>query len=158
MPRRDWRETRPASRDEGRGFRRPQGRRHDNRSPPPSSRFSLNRVFLVGYLGEDPRRLKTKSISACSFTLATNTYFGDEETGKKSLTVWHYVAYFSQNAENCLTYLRSGSMVSVWGTIRYSEFKDYEGQTRRMAQVLAYDVQFLAKPPAHKPTEDDREF
>ena len=54
----------------------------------------LNKVMLIGRLGRDPERKTTQSgKSVCTFTLATDTGYGDNKK-----TDWHNITVFDKTA------------------------------------------------------------
>ncbi|MBQ4361257.1 MAG: single-stranded DNA-binding protein [Proteobacteria bacterium] len=99
----------------------------------------VNKVILIGRLGKDPEvRASQAGKSFCSFTLATDTGFGDNKK-----TDWHNIVTFDKQAENCGRFLKKGSLVYIEGRISYDKYTDKDGQQRTSTRILANTVQFL---------------
>ncbi|MBQ1266483.1 MAG: single-stranded DNA-binding protein [Proteobacteria bacterium] len=99
----------------------------------------VNKVILVGRLGKDPEvRASQAGKTFCSFTLATDTGFGENRK-----TDWHNIVVFDKQADNCGRYLKKGSLVYIEGRISYDKYQDKDGQQRTSTRILANTVQFL---------------
>jgi single-strand DNA-binding protein len=96
--------------------------------------MSLNRVILVGRLGDNPQERKARSPMA-TFSLAT-------DAGKDKKPDWHDIACFGRTAENCLRYLKKGALVIVEGRLTYRRMDN--GAKR--ANIMASSVQFISSP------------
>jgi single-strand DNA-binding protein len=111
----------------------------------------LNKVLLIGRLGNDPIRRETKTGKAvANFSLATSRLVPDgeaveegEEPGKREETDWHSVVVWGRQAEVCYQFLRKGRMVYVEGSIRRRSYTNKEGQQRISFEVHADSVGFL---------------
>ncbi len=92
----------------------------------------INKVILVGNLGQDPETRYMPSGSAVTnFTVATNESWKDKQTGEqKERTEWHKVAMFGRLAEIAAEYLRKGSQVYVEGKLRTRKWQGQDGQDR----------------------------
>ena len=77
----------------------------------------INKVILVGNLGQDPEtRYMPSGAAVTNFTVATNESWKDKQTGEqKDRTEWHRVAMFNRLAEIAAEYLRKGSQVYIEG-------------------------------------------
>lgn len=99
----------------------------------------VNKVILIGRLGKDPEvRASQAGKSFCTFTLATDTGFGENRK-----TDWHNIVTFDKQADNCGRFLKKGSLVYVEGRISYDKYQDKDGQQRTSTRILANTVQFL---------------
>jgi single-strand DNA-binding protein len=96
----------------------------------------INRVFLYGNLGRDPKlRTLNNGSAVCELTLATNrpTRNGDDwvETAD-----WHDVEVWGRDAEVAQRFLRKGNPVCIEGQLRLSSWVDAaSGQKRSRAFV-----------------------
>ena len=102
----------------------------------------LNKVILIGRLVRDPELRYTQSGTAvATFTLAVDRGFknanGEKVTDFIDITVW------KQQAENCANYLSKGKMVAVEGSLQIRTYEK-DGQKRKIAEVVANNVQFLS--------------
>lgn len=98
---------------------------------------SINRVELLGRLGEDPKAFG-KDGDMCSFCLATSDTWKDKETGeKKEQTEWHNVKVFNKGlAGVCLSYLEKGSRVALSGKLQTNKYTDKDGVERYATNVV----------------------
>lgn len=105
----------------------------------------INKVILVGNLGQDPEtRYMPSGGAVTNFTLATNESWKDKQTGeKKDRTEWHKVAMFNRLAEIAAEYLRKGSQVYVEGKLRTRKWQDRDGNDRYTTEVIADEMQML---------------
>ncbi|MBE8745340.1 single-stranded DNA-binding protein [Aeromonas veronii] len=98
----------------------------------------INKVILIGNLGQDPEVRYTPGGSAVtSITLATSETWRDKQTGEqKERTEWHRVVFMGKIAEVAGEYLKRGSQVYVEGKLRTDKWKDQSGQDRYSTQVV----------------------
>lgn len=100
----------------------------------------VNKVILVGNLGQDPEVRYTPSGSAvANITLATSESWRDKQTGEnKEVTEWHRVVLFGKLAEVAGEYLRKGSQVYIEGQLRTRKWQDQSGQDRYTTEVTVH--------------------
>ena len=88
----------------------------------------INKVILVGNLGDDPETKYTQGgMAVTSASLATTSVRKDKEGNSQERTEWHRLKFFGKVAEIAGEYLRKGSQVYVEGSIRYDEFTGQDG-------------------------------
>jgi len=106
--------------------------------------MSVNKVILVGRLGQDPELKYTPSGSAvCNFSLATSESWNDKSGQKQERTEWHRVVVWSKLAELCNQYLAKGRQAYVEGRLQTRSWDDKTGNKRYTTEVLASTIQFL---------------
>ena len=105
----------------------------------------INKVILVGNLGQDPEtRYMPSGAAVTNFTVATNESWKDKQTGEqKDRTEWHRVAMFNRLAEIAAEYLRKGSQVYIEGKLRTRKWQDQNGQDRWTTEIIADEMQML---------------
>jgi len=102
----------------------------------------MNRVFLVGRLGQDPiLRYTANNKAVCHFSVATDDTWGGEKE-----TEWHDIVTWGRQAETCDKYLEKGYLVSVVGRIRTRTYEDRDGNRRFLKEIIASEVKFIQKP------------
>jgi len=104
----------------------------------------INKVILVGRLGQDPEVRYTPDGSAvANFSIATSDEWKDKETGdKREKTEWHRVVAWRRLGEICGEYLSKGRQVYVEGKLQTRSWEK-DGVTRYTTEIIASDVQFL---------------
>src|SRR5690606_16263067 len=107
--------------------------------------MSVNKVILLGRLGQDPELKYTPSGSAvCNFSLATTESWNDKASGQKQeRTEWHRVIVWGKLGELCNQYLSKGRQAFVEGRIQTRSWDDKDGQKRYSTEILASTVQFI---------------
>lgn len=98
----------------------------------------VNKVILVGHLGQDPEvRYIPSGGAVANITLATSESWKDKQTGEqKEKTEWHRVVIFGKLAEITGEYLRKGSQVYIEGSLQTRKWKDQSGQDRYTTEVV----------------------
>ncbi|WP_367680198.1 single-stranded DNA-binding protein [Candidatus Fukatsuia anoeciicola] len=98
----------------------------------------VNKVILVGYLGQDPEvRYMPNGNAVVNLTLATSENWRDKQTGEqKDKTEWHRVVLFNKLAEVAGEYLRKGSQVYIEGTLQTRKWQDQTGQDRFTTEII----------------------
>src|SRR5690606_5370225 len=105
----------------------------------------INRVILVGNLGNDPDTRYTPSGPAVTTSsVATSETWTDKQTGQKQeRTEWHRVKFFGRLAEIAGEYLRKGSQVYIEGSLRTDKYTDKQGIERYATDIIASEMQML---------------
>lgn len=108
--------------------------------------MSVNRVTLVGHLGNDPDLRHTDGGTAvANFSLATNERWKDKSGEQKEHTEWHRIVAWGKTAELCKEYLHKGSQVYIEGKLQTRSYQDKDGVTKYTTEVVVNQVQFLGK-------------
>ena len=105
---------------------------------------NLNKVTLIGRLGQDPEIRYTQSGSAvASVNIATNDYWTDKQGEKQEKTEWHSLVFWGKLADRAQSYLKKGSQVYVEGRLQTSNWEDQQGQKHYKTEVVVTNIQFL---------------
>ena len=98
----------------------------------------VNRVILVGNLGQDPEvRYMPNGGAVASITVATSEAWRDKLSGEqKEKTEWHRVVLFGKLAEVAGEYLRKGSKVYIEGQLQTRKWQDTNGIDRYTTEVV----------------------
>ncbi|MGX5174758.1 single-stranded DNA-binding protein [Aliikangiella sp. IMCC44653] len=98
----------------------------------------INKVILVGNLGQDPEVRYTPNGSAiANISIATSESWKDKNTGQmQEKTEWHRVSFFGKLAEIAGEYLKKGSQVYVEGKLQTRKWQDKQGQDRYTTEVV----------------------
>lgn len=100
---------------------------------------SVNKVILIGNLGQDP---EVKSFQnggrIANLRLATSESWKDRTTGeRRERTEWHTVVIQSEGLVGVAErYLRKGSKVYIEGTLRTRKWQDANGNDRYTTEVV----------------------
>jgi single-strand DNA-binding protein len=100
---------------------------------------SVNKVILIGNLGNDPdvRTMQTGG-RVVNLSIATSESWKDKNTGeRREKTEWHRVVIFNEGlvkvAEN---YLRKGSKVYIEGQLETRKWTDQSGAEKYTTEVV----------------------
>jgi single-strand DNA-binding protein len=102
----------------------------------------VNHIVLIGRLTRDPElRYTPNGVAVTHFTVAVDRRFtnqaGERETDFIPIVTWQKLA------ENCANHLRKGRLVAVEGRLQIRSYEAQDGQRRRVAEVVAGNVEFL---------------
>lgn len=105
---------------------------------------SLNRVLIIGNLGQDPElRYTPNQVAVATLNVATTDYRPGADGQRQETTEWHRVVVWNKQAENCAKYLAKGRTVFVEGKLQTRSWEDKNGQKRYTTEIVAQNVQFL---------------
>ena len=106
---------------------------------------SMNKVILIGRLGQDPKLSYTTSGQAfANLSVATDEGYKDRNTGQRvDKTEWHRVTAWRHTAEFVGKYLTKGSLVMVEGKLQTRKWQDQNGQDRYTTEIVANNIQAL---------------
>jgi single-strand DNA-binding protein len=98
-----------------------------------ASAMSLNRVTIIGNLGQDPevRQLPKSKQLVASFSVATDESFTGQGGNRQEKAELHRVVVYGRLAENCGSYLKKGRQVHVEGHLQTRDYEDRNGGARR---------------------------
>lgn len=120
--------------------------------------MSLNKVMLIGNLGQDPEQQTAQSGSKIvNFSLATTDKWKDRDGNPQERTEWHRIAVFNEKlGELAMRFLKRGSRIYLEGEMQYRKYTDKNGVEKQSASVAlkAYsgEIRFLSEPRGQQPT------
>jgi single-strand DNA-binding protein len=105
----------------------------------------INKVILIGNLGQDPEvRFTPSGTAVANLNLATSDTWMDRQSGQRQeRTEWHRVVLFNKTAEIAQQYLKKGSKVYIEGRLQTRKWQDQNGQDRYSTEIVANDMQML---------------
>ena len=104
----------------------------------------INKVILVGNLGNDPETKYTQGgMAVTTISLATTSVRKDKDGQTQERTEWHRVKFFGKLGEIAGEYLRKGSQCYVEGSIRYDKFTGADGVEKYFTDIVADELQML---------------
>jgi single-strand DNA-binding protein len=105
----------------------------------------INKVILVGNLGQDPdTRYMPSGKAVTNIRIATSESWKDKQTGDmQERTEWHSIVLYDKLGEIAAEYLRKGSQVYIEGSLRTRKWQDKEGKDRYTTEIIAQNMQML---------------
>lgn len=124
--------------------------------------MSLNKVQLIGNLGQDPEvRTSQGGQLIANLSVATSETWRDKTTGeKKERTEWHRVVVFNESAAKfAQQYLKKGNRVYVEGQAQTRKWQDKDGRDQYTTEIVITafrgDLQSLERPTSNRPPAAD---
>jgi single-strand DNA-binding protein len=120
---------------------------------------SMNKVILIGNLGQDPDfRMLDSGIALCKLNVATSESYKDDQGEWKEETEWHRVVLWRNLAETANKFLKKGSKVAIEGRLKTSSYEK-EGITRYSTDIIANSLVLLDKAESSDyQTDNDKRF
>ncbi|KAB1063497.1 single-stranded DNA-binding protein [Salibacter halophilus] len=108
---------------------------------------SLNKVTLIGNLGQDPEmRTFESGATLARFTLATNETYKNKSGELVKRTEWHNIVMWRGLAEVAEKYLNKGNRVYIEGKIRSRTYEDNDKIMRKVYEIEANEMIMLSGP------------
>jgi len=109
---------------------------------------SLNKVMLIGNLGNDPEvRSTTGGNRVATFSLATSRTWNDASGSKQEKTEWHRCVVWNSKASTLADivekYVKKGDKLYVEGRVEYRQWQDKDGQTRYSTEINVRELIML---------------
>ena len=106
--------------------------------------MSVNKVMLVGRLGQDPDvRYMPNETAVCNFSLATSRRYKNKDGERVENTEWHRVVMFGKLAEIAKEYVKKGSQIYIEGRLQTRKWQTKEGQDRYTTEIIAENMTML---------------
>jgi single-strand DNA-binding protein len=105
----------------------------------------INKVILIGNLGQDPETRTTPSgTTVTNIRIATSESWRDKQSGEmKENTEWHSIVLWNKLGEIAAEYLRKGSQVYIEGRLQTRKWQDKQGNDRYTTEIVANEMQML---------------
>ena len=114
--------------------------------------MSVNKVILLGYVGQDPRVKYFDAGSAvATFSLATTErgYTLANGTLIPDRTEWHNIVASNRWAEIVDKYIRKGERLYLEGKIRTRSYSDQSGAMRHVTEIYVDYMEMLSSKGAN---------
>jgi single-strand DNA-binding protein len=136
---------------------------------------SVNKVIIVGNLGQDPEvRTTPQGTPVASINVATSDSYKDKNGEWQENTEWHRITLWDYMADTANKYLHKGSKVYIEGKLQTRSYEK-DGITRYVTEIRAIQLVLLdpstntaggnydnsnnynqsQSKPVQKPTESD---
>lgn len=112
------------------------------------SSSSVNKIILIGRLGQDAKKFEGEKSVNLKFSIATDDYAGKEKT----VTNWHRCSLWGKLAEALEEHLVKGKQVYVEGELHY--WADEEDHTHSEIKVQEIRLLSPSKPKENEEKEE----
>ena len=119
----------------------------------------LNRVQLIGHLGQDPEVKYTATGTArTTFSVATSARWKDADGQEQETTEWTHCVAWGTLAEVCAQYVAKGSRVYVAGRLHTLRWEDAEtGERHARVEIVLDDLILLDRRGGGSVAATDRD-
>ena len=111
---------------------------------------SLNKVMLIGNVGNDPEvRATPNGARVAQFNLATTRTWNGAGGEKQEKTEWHRCVLWNQRASGggladvVERYVHKGDRLYIEGRVEYRQWQDREGQTKYTTEINVREMIML---------------
>lgn len=111
----------------------------------------MNKVFLIGRLGQNCEAREAGGQPLVSFSIATSETFKGKDGSKKEVTEWHNCTLWGTRATALAPFLVKGKLISVEGSVHYRE-AEKDGVKTRYTDIRVDNVELLGG--GDKPAKD----
>lgn len=113
--------------------------------------MSVNKVILIGHLGNDPVLNKLQSgDSATSFSIATSEKYPNKQTGEIiENTIWFSCEAYGKTADVISQYVKKGHKLYVEGKLVENNYTDKNGAVNKGFKVRISGFDFLESSKAN---------
>ena len=117
---------------------------------------SVNKVILVGNLGQDPEsRFTPQGTAVTNLSIATNESWKDQNGDIQERTEWHRVVMYGRMADTAVEYMRKGQMVYVEGRLNTREWEDQNQVKRKTTEIRCDNFTMLGRKGDGTPQNRD---
>lgn len=103
------------------------------------SNGTINKVILIGFVGQSPTVKKTDKTTIANLSLATT-----EKVSGDKVTEWHRIVFFGKLAEIVDSFVQKGNRIFVEGRQQTRKWKDKSGNEKYTTEVIAHEMQILS--------------
>lgn len=121
--------------------------------------LNLNKIIVAGNVGEGVKIITfNNGKKIASFSLATNEYWTDKETGeRKQITTWHGVKVWNEKlVEKCEKDIKKGTSLYIEGILKKEQYEE-NGVKKDKAYIYvnsySHTIQILDKRENTEQTE-----
>ena len=105
--------------------------------------MTKNFVELIGFVGQDPKRIGSGDTSPVKVSLATTERWKDDSGERQERTEWHTVLFWNRLAEVAAKYIKKGSHVLVTGSLKSRQYEDDEAQRHTVWEIHTRELLLL---------------
>lgn len=106
--------------------------------------MSLNKVILIGRLGQEPTiRHMPNGEAVCNFSVATSESWKDQSGQRQERIEWHNITMYRRLAEIAGQYLKKGSQVYLEGKIQSRKYQGKDGIERTAYDIIVNEMKML---------------
>jgi len=101
----------------------------------------LNKVILIGRVGQDPKTNENKSV--CNFSVATTESYKNKAGEKVENTEWHNISVFGKLVDVADKYIKKGTLLHVEGKIKTEKYTGKDGIEKTSTKIICDSFKML---------------
>lgn len=98
--------------------------------------MSVNKVILIGHVGQSPEVGGEGSRRRATFSIATNEVWKDKDGEKQERVDWHNITVFGPLVDVVDEYVGTGRQLYIEGQLRHNKVEGEDGETRYFTNVV----------------------
>ena len=107
---------------------------------------SVNKVILVGNLGQDPEsRFTPQGTAVTNLNVATNESWKDQSGEIQDRAEWHRIVMYGKMAETAKEYMHKGQLVYIEGRLQTREWEDKNQIKRKTTEIRCDNFTMLGR-------------
>ena len=118
----------------------------------------LNKVMIIGHVGQDPEVRytgnATNGTKVATLRVATSEKYRDKDGNVKEQTEWHSIVCWRQLADVVEKYVKKGMQLYVEGKLVTRSWEDQNGGKKYSTDIVAQTLQLLGKKEGGQPQRD----
>lgn len=103
----------------------------------------MNKVILLGNVGNQPEAKMAGQVKIVNLTIATNKKFKNKAGEMVNNTTWHNVVCWDKQADLVEKYVNKGDKILIEGELENREYENKEGQKVRVTQIRSIAIELL---------------
>ncbi len=104
---------------------------------------SLNKIELIGNVGQEPKINDVGESKVIKFSLATSETFKDKSGTLKEEVTWHNIVAWNNKGMLDFNLIKKGQCLSIVGRVRNNKYTSSDGQERNYNDVLANKIELV---------------
>lgn len=110
--------------------------------------MSVNKVILLGNVGQDPtiRYVETRAVATFSLATTERAYTTASGVQMPERTEWHNIVMWGKDAEIAEKYIRKGTKLYVEGKLRTRTWEDRNAIKRTVTEIFVENFDILSRP------------
>ncbi|NBB18951.1 single-stranded DNA-binding protein [Runella sp. CRIBMP] len=106
---------------------------------------NMNKVTLIGNVGNEVIVRDFDNGKLASFTMATTESYTNKNNEEVTNTTWHNIVAFGKVADVCKRMAAKGKLLSVEGKINYRTYKNKKDKMIYVTEIQVYKIEEIEK-------------
>lgn len=103
----------------------------------------MNKVILIGRVGQEPESKSVGDSTVTKFSLATSESYKNKSGEKVEDTTWHNIEIWGKLAEVADKYVKKGDKLMVEGKIKVDQYEDKDGVKKTATKIRVESMEML---------------